>query len=565
MRPDPEWLDYAAALGVDGIAGLVLDACAESGGVGDQHHQGVLLPDPPGGWANPYLLGWVHEWATSRADRDRRGAYYTPPDFAASVVDAALISSPGSSFGLPEFTVDPACGGGVFLLAVLDRLVSGGVDPFVAAGAVGGLEIDPGAAAAARLAIEAWQLLHGIERVRSARIVAADALERWPRHWPQPHLIIGNPPFASPIKSGKVPPAAAAYRSHHAEVLGPYADLAAIHLWRASEILADGGRLAFLAPVSLINARDTAMLWKRMETQADVVNVLLPESNPFDASVRVFVPVLEIRRQSASKRQSLSAAVGRAIGIPAVSIPAERPRLGSIAAATSGFRDEFYGLAEVAIEESDLAGTNPDESDGVGKEGTESADVRRLVNVGSIDPLRCTWGQEPIRFAKKRWSRPVLDAHVLEGKLARFVAAQNRPKVLVATQSNVLEPVVDPVGDLIGITPTLIVTTDRPHHVAAVLLAPPVVAIAAQRWFGTGLTFSALRPTASTIVELPLPSHLDLWDEAAALVGENTPVIDGRQAAPESAVLLKIAEVMNRAYDASPEVLQWWATRAGLD
>ncbi|NNF54602.1 MAG: N-6 DNA methylase [Acidimicrobiales bacterium] len=549
VRPDINWLNYAAAVGVDGIAGLVLDACANEGGVAAASHQGVLLPEPTGGWANPRLLGWVHEWMTSASDRDDRGAYYTPPDFAADVVDAALRPAAGSAFGIPAFTVDPACGGGVFLLEVLDRLVSSGVDPGPAVGAVAGLEIDPGAARAARLAIQAWQLLHGLYPVRPPQIVVADALGGWPRSWPEPQLVVGNPPFASPMKSGSVPAEAASYRNHHSEVLGPYADLAAIHLWRASQALADGGRLAFVAPVSIINARDTGLLWKRLETQADAVRVLIPASNPFEASVQVFVPVLEMRREARSNRRSLAAAVGDAIGIPPVEVPLETPTLVTIANATSGFRDEFYGLAEFASEETQSNSAQP---------------LRKLVNVGSIDPLHCSWGQTPARFAKERWERPVVDASKLTGKVGAFVDRQNRPKVLVATQSSILEPVVDPVGDLVGITPTLIVTTDRPSHVAAMLLAPPVVAIAAQRWYGTGLTATALRPTASTLVELPLPLDQELWDQAAALVDRNTDPVDGHQSAPSAATLLEIAELMNRAYGADADVLRWWLERARL-
>lgn len=549
MRPNIDWLNYAAAVGVDGIAGLVLDACANEGGVGSTSHQGVLLPEPTGGWANPRLLGWVHEWMTSASDRDHRGAYYTPPDFAAAVVDAALRPAAGSAFGIPAFTVDPACGGGVFLLEVLDRLVASGVDPAEAVGAVAGLEIDPGAARAARLAIQAWQLCHGLHPVRPPQIIVADALGRWPRTWPEPQLVVGNPPFASPMKSGSVPAEAAAYRNHHSEVLGPYADLAAIHLWRASQALADGGRLAFVAPVSIINARDTGLLWKRLETQADAVRVLIPASNPFEASVRVFVPVLEMRRQARSDRRSLAAAVGGAIGVPPVELPLETPTLATIASATSGFRDEFYGLAEFAAEES---------------QSDSAHALRKLVNVGSIDPLHCSWGQIPARFAKTRWERPVVDAAKLRGKVGTFVDRQNRPKVLVATQSSILEPIVDPVGDLVGITPTLIVTTDRPSHVAAMLLAPPVVAIAAQRWYGTGLTATALRPTASTLLELPLPLDRDLWDQAAVLVERNTHPVNGDQPAPSVATLTEIAELMNRAYGSHPDVLQWWLERAGL-
>ncbi len=542
-RPDTNWLHHASTVGVDGIADAVLDACAVHGGVADPASQRILVSEPAGGWANPRLLGWVHEWSSSATERSSRGAYYTPPDFAASVVDAAL-----SGIAVPKFTVDPACGGGVFLLEMLDRLLSEGVAPKDCVAGVAGIEIDAGAASVANLAIRAWQLFNGVSEPAPAKVAVMDSLERWPRSWPDVDLIIGNPPFASPLKSGAIPAAAAAYRNHHSEVLGPYADLAAIHLWRASQILHDGGRLAFVAPVSIVNARDTGRLWERFEAEADAVHVLIPESNPFEASVRVFVPVFEIRRQTTSGRRSLPHAVGEAIGLPMLPDLESAPTLSSICQATSGFRDEFYGLAECVAEE-DAAGV----------------DLAKLVTVGSIDVLSCSWGRKPTRFAKARWNRPVVDRSELEGKVARFVAGQRQPKVLVATQTKVLEPVLDPVGDLVGVTPTIVVTGNRPAHVAAVLLAPPVNAIAVQRWFGTGMSDTSLRPTASTLLELPLPADTSAWDAAARLIEETTHPVDGSQSTPDPERLRQIATLMNDAYGAEPAVLSWWLARSGLD
>ncbi len=543
QRPQTAWLDHAAAVGVAGIAQAVLDACAQAGGVRSPHPQGLLVPEPTGGWANPRLLGWVHEWSATGVDRTRRGAYYTPPDFAADVVDRALDGVPEP----PAFVVDPACGGGVFLLEILDRLRSAGIEPADCVRRIAGIEIDSTAAATTRQALQAWQLLHGVANPVEATIAVMDSLDAWPSTWPQADLIVGNPPFASPLKSGSIPESAQAYRSHHSEVLGPYADLAAIHLWRATQVLAEGGRLAFVAPVSIVNARDTGRLWRRFEAEADAVSVLIPASSPFEASVRVFVPVFEIRRVDRSRRRSLAAAVAEAIGLPTVDIADDAPTLGSIASATSGFRDEFYGLAEHVREaQADL-----------GRFG-------RLVTVGSIEPLECSWGVKSTKFAKAKWDRPVVVRSELNERVGNFVEAQMVPKVLVATQTKVLEPVVDPVGDLIGVTPTIIVTSDQPAHVAAMLLAPAVNAIAVGRWFGTGLSETALRPTASTLLDLPLPTNREAWDEAAELVQTTASSIDGSQVPPSAETLIQVAELMQDAYGGPDELIDWWRTRAGL-
>ncbi|HYF47309.1 MAG TPA: N-6 DNA methylase, partial [Acidimicrobiales bacterium] len=56
------------------------------------------------------LLGLAHEALLAPADRKARGAHYTPPALADRLV--ALTLPPR-----PERVLDPACGGGAFLLA----------------------------------------------------------------------------------------------------------------------------------------------------------------------------------------------------------------------------------------------------------------------------------------------------------------------------------------------------------------------------------------------------------------------------------------------------------------
>jgi hypothetical protein len=240
--------------------------------------------------------------------------------------------------------------------------------------------------------------------------------------------------------------------------------------------------------------------------------------------------------------------------------------LGDLVAATAGFRDEYYGLVEACREWPTDDGPEPN----------------RLVTVGSIDPLDVAWGREACRLGGTRWLRPVVDREALSPKVGSWVEQRLVPKVVLATQSRVLEPVVDRAGALVPATPLLALAADPDDldRVAAVLLAPPVVAWAWQRWFGAALSVDALKLAAAQVHELPLPPDRDAWDEAAALValageptGEPTPGPgpeaddggerdDGADPEERAAIADRVATVMNRAYGADDGVLDWWRARA---
>ncbi|MDH4279777.1 MAG: SAM-dependent methyltransferase, partial [Acidimicrobiia bacterium] len=139
--------------------------------------------DPPGGWANPWLPGLVHEQAVSTAVRRDRGAWYTPPDLVRGLV--RLVDEVTT---MPSFAVDPTCGGGAFLLAVLDHWVARGIAPDEALRRIAGFDIDPDAVTVCRLSIELWAAAHGVpvDTTPMADIVqVADALTvEHPATWP---------------------------------------------------------------------------------------------------------------------------------------------------------------------------------------------------------------------------------------------------------------------------------------------------------------------------------------------------------------------------------------------
>ncbi len=523
---------------------------------------------PPNGWADPWLPGLLHELSAPGAARKSRGAWYTPR----TLVDG-LVRFVHEVADPPDFVLDPTCGGGAFLLAALDHKVASGIQPTQALEQVAGADIDPGAVLASRWALELWAAGHGIEKAAARIDVAvADALHTdLTEMRPSRRLILGNPPFASPLKHGAFPAAAVTYRERHAEDLGQYADLAAVHLHRCIETSAAGSVVALVLPQSVVSSRDVAPYRDRLPDFTTTVGMWAAREAVFDAGVRTCAPVVavgptdggapkvhdvalasgpDVEHAGRSPAAGWSAYAARCLGGPTLpdAVWSTPSTLADLCQATAGFRDEFYGLV-AACGEWDHVGQPPN----------------RLLTVGCVDPLTTTWGSRPIKFGGKKWTAPVIDPSALEGKVLRWWERQAKPKLVVATQSKVLEPVVDTSGDLVPSTPLLAVHADPEDlpWIAAVLLAPPVVAAAWERWFGAALAVDALKLAARQIAELPLPTDRAMWERAAGLIAE---AVDTRKLLePDEASVLtaEVAAIMNEAYGADASVLDWWSQRAG--
>jgi hypothetical protein len=219
-----------------------------------------------------------------------------------------------------------------------------------------------------------------------------------------------------------------------------------------------------------------------------------------------------------------------------------------LASATAGFRDQYYGLTG-----------HVEEDDG---QGTDRRDRPRLITSGLIEPGGVAWGRRPTTFARQRWQRPVVRLDALEPKLRAWVEPLLMPKVVVATQTRVLEAAVDEDGGWWPSVPVIAVVPNQPGdvwRVAAVLLAPPVCAWAWARHAGGALGGDAIKLAAREVLDLPLPIDQDAWErgaEQARIVGRSAEPVVAR------AALLELGAVMCDAYRVDTEpVLSWWAAR----
>jgi hypothetical protein len=474
----------------------------------------------------------------SPARRRELGAFYTPVDVATRLVEIALDGTQGATT-----VCDPACGDGVFLLAAGRVLEARGLSrAVVARELLWGIDVDADAVTAARAAITAWA---GVSP--GDHVIVGDGLAEhgWSGRF---DVVAGNPPFLNQLERAT----ARAHSTRWSTAAGPYTDTAFLFVLAGLDLVRAGGRVMLIQPQSLAAARDAAGIREAAMSTGALHGMWTCDDSIFEANVRVCAPVIV---RTSEQPVDIARWCGRAAA-PLLPTPwqqgstwsgylvrhdaappvvlADAGTLGQLATATAGFRDQFYGLAPFVVDQCDA----------------DDHAFPRLVTCGVIDPAHCAWGERPLRFAGQRWQHPRVDRNAMgDGTLRRWVDDRLAPKVVLATQTKVLEAAIDVDGVWLPSTPVIAVHTDREllFRVAAVLLSPPVSAWAATTFTGVALASDAIKLSARQVLDIPLPVDLSEWARAAAAL--------------EGGDLLAAGRCMTSAYGAADDVYAWWARR----
>ncbi len=484
------------------------------------------------------------------------GVVYTPYDVARQLVDLCELS-------IDDSVCDPAVGCGVFLLAAAERLWARGASVGRAAAALHGADADPMSVEVTRAVLTRWATWRGGEAVEFDGVVAADALLDEVAGWPQSFdVVVGNPPFLGQLRSStaRSRQRADALRSRFGDLAGGYVDESALFLTRGAELLAERGRICLIMPASILAAASGEPVRQLLTRQLDLSAVWVGGTGVFaDASVNVVAPLLTRDADASDGVRVVSPdggvstvpspgdlwaeVVAGASGVPRVSL-AGAP-LSGIARVTADFRDAYYWIAERVSEEA------------------ASPDAPRLATVGLIDPLHFRHGCASVRFAKRQYDAPVVGDASGDERYRSWRASRLVPKVLVATQTKVLECAVDEAGAILPSTPLLIVQpadASDVWRVAAALSSPAVSAWAARQGSGTGLGKGTFRLRASQLADAPLPTDASAWTEGALLTRQLHS--DGGPP-PSHNGLRELGRVMNRAYGLrdADALLDWWLAR----
>jgi hypothetical protein len=533
----------------------------------------VAIPEalPPPAVSDPDLAlpGRVHQRLLQDRERQTRGAFYTPATVARQLVGRALPQHPD-----PTATVwDPACGDGAFLRAAAGVLAERLHLPLreVVARHVCGTDRDPVAVFLCRWSL--WLLADPtsppppeLER----HIVTGDGLRDAPP-LPLPLLVAGNPPFLNQLEAVTAHDSGARQRLRHrfGAGIGAYTDTSALFLLAGLDAVRPGGAVALIQPRSLLVSRDAGPVRAAIQQRGRLAGLWLGGRGVFDAGVDVCAPVVvqadgggAVSRWQGPEFQPLSPVLvpprdartwGRlqadALGLPTFAVP-QGSQLHEFATATADFRDQYYGLQGCLTD----AGTGDDRA------------FPPLVTSGLIDLAVCHWGSKPTRVLKQVWQAPRVDrAKASANGLGAWTTARLVPKIVLPTQTRVLEPWVDAVGRVLPSVPCLTIVPRDPArlwHVAAALASPLATAVAVRDHAGAALHADAIKLAAREVQLLPTPQPGTAWDEAAAAfrAAQESPTH-----AERASWLDRCAEAGLRAHDVDPAtaaaLLDWWRAR----
>ncbi|MFM2152342.1 MAG: hypothetical protein RL199_777, partial [Pseudomonadota bacterium] len=178
-------------------------------------------------WARARRVIDAFEAAVARRSSGRAGGVFYTPDV---IVREMLERLP-----LDGRILDPSCGAGAFVCALVDRLGPPVLERLFAC------DVDPQALDACALALAAMLGDDHRETIRRWRLENAHHLDFLKQRWPgePPALIVGNPPYGlsdDPALAERFPQ------------LAGERDLFACFLLRALEVTGEGGRTALLVP-----------------------------------------------------------------------------------------------------------------------------------------------------------------------------------------------------------------------------------------------------------------------------------------------------------------------------
>ena len=557
------------------------------------------------------LMGWVPRIeggafvlvGEDGSDRKIGGVFYTPAALVGNVLDRGLSPAIEACLGggddvdrlLGLRVCDPACGCGYFLVeaarrisARIDEVVGGGVGVGgrmgdVVRSCVGGGEINPLTTEICRWSLwfAAGDSTVTIDELRD-RVRRGDSLvdddvlvdERI-------DVVVGNPPFLNQLGSGTARSVERVKTLRERGLVGgaAYTDEASAFFVLGLKMVKDCGRVCMVQPQSVVATRGGAWMRERVAEVGRLESIWVSNEHVFgDASVYTCGPCVvvgserlefEIERYSGgdfagheslamdhelfSELPTWSSIVAVTMGVPEVGVFSDGV-VGDVATGTADFRDEYYGLVGKLIEDVDC-----DDRDG----------SPGVLTTGLVDLGVSHWGSKATRIHKEKWEGPRVCASGIVGdeRLGKWVTARRVEKVVVATQTKVVEAFVDVGGEFVVLTPMISVMVKGGIDVWKVgaAIGSPVCSAFAMRFFGgAAMHADALKMSARQVLELPLPGDEKLWGQGASAFER----VHGAREDEYARAIVEFGELMCSAYGVVGEeqdlLMGWWLGRLGI-
>ncbi|MCH2140015.1 MAG: SAM-dependent methyltransferase [Phycisphaerales bacterium] len=501
--------------------------------------------------------------------RQAAGAFYTPPQLVRFLVQQTLEPWMDLNKGLLPEILDPSCGTGRFLIEAGERLVATlPGDPETGWQKIGpmlhGYDTDSLAIAWLRGRIAA---LAGGDANAAVNIRLTDALDNDALPSASVDIVLGNPPFGTPLKSQSAESTRKRAACHTDVRLPPYADQASIFLLLSAHALRENGRLGMVQPLSFLAARDTQTIRSAILESTQLDYVWSTDAFIFDAQVHACAiglrrdgepaPIQRFRSippRACTPCQNYLNEGWAILAAPAFDIPdlpehSSHLKLGQIADATADFRDQYYGLKN-ALEECP---------------GEIPLQAAPVVTTGLIDPACCYWSRRSAQLLKKRWHKPIVQLDRLDEAMRNWAKMRLVPKILLPTQTRVLEPCLDLNGHWLPSVPLITVTTqdiDILPRIASLLASPFAALIAIQRHLGLARNPDAIKLAARDVLDLPIPADEQQWIKAGQCFIEAQ---DAATSTDRDHALEQSASYVHSAFkidDAiSQDLIAWWRQR----
>lgn len=282
----------------------------------------------------PALLGALHE--RYRADRRFGGAFFTPAYVAAYIIERGL--SDGT-------VVDPACGGGVFLIAALRALRR--QQPRTPASRllaehVYGVDLDPGAIVATRrsLLLELGVPLHDAPDL-ACNLTCADALTTW--DGADFSTVVGNPPYHRE-RDGRGRLEAVASSDWGRRHRRARMDYWYYFLHRGLDALRPGGKLSFIVSAYWTGATGAASVVETLRDTVQVEEIFDLADAPIFDGVSGRHLILTVIKRAAGDPILIKRLPDRHTGTPAPYLRGERPATARLRAPADLFRGGVVAL-----------------------------------------------------------------------------------------------------------------------------------------------------------------------------------------------------------------------------
>jgi adenine-specific DNA-methyltransferase len=198
-----------------------------------------------------HAIGVLYTTLLPAPFRARHGIFYTPPELVECLL--IMVEEAGIDWKTAR-VLDPACGGGAFLIGVANRMACAlsGAEPAIVqqsiAARLRGFDLDPFGAwlAEAMLAIALEPLARAAGRRMPAIVETRDSLDLDPNEAEKCDLVIGNPPYGRITLAPELRRQFARSVYGHANLYGLFTD-AALH-W-----VMRGGVIGYVTPTSMLS------------------------------------------------------------------------------------------------------------------------------------------------------------------------------------------------------------------------------------------------------------------------------------------------------------------------